>query len=48
MYHAHLYLTDEGWKKDNWFFRMIVTNLVLLSVLSIGLSSAVSLVASVF
>ncbi|GAA5851284.1 hypothetical protein JCM3766R1_006051 [Sporobolomyces carnicolor] len=40
VYHAHLYLTDEGWKKDNWFFRMIVTNLVLLSVLSIGLSSA--------
>ncbi|GAA5905360.1 uncharacterized protein JCM6883_006373 [Sporobolomyces salmoneus] len=40
VFHAHLYLREEGWKKDNWFFRGIVSNLVLLSICSIGLSSA--------
>ncbi|GAA5879543.1 hypothetical protein JCM16303_003246 [Sporobolomyces ruberrimus] len=40
IFHAHLYFREEGWKNDNWFFRTIVANLVLLSVCSIGLSSA--------
>ncbi|GAA5949268.1 hypothetical protein JCM3765_003351 [Sporobolomyces pararoseus] len=40
VFHAHLYLREEGWKNDNWFFRTIVSQLVILSVCSIGLSSA--------
>ncbi|GAA6013008.1 hypothetical protein JCM11491_000935 [Sporobolomyces phaffii] len=40
--HARTYFSEEGWKTDNWFFRVIVSNLVLLSFCSIGLSSAAS------
>lgn len=39
--HTRIYL-KEGWKNDTWFFRSLVSQLLVLSILSIGLQSVVS------